>query len=65
MQADIHRLTVFRIAEAEQEEINKLKWIESEKSGFDIGWDHAWWIWTRKHKSNWWRAICASGLKKC
>lgn len=38
---------------AEREEILKLKWIESEKAGQDIGFDRALMIWVRKHRSDW------------
>ncbi|MGA0119889.1 MAG: hypothetical protein ACO3HJ_00375 [Methylophilaceae bacterium] len=38
---------------AEREEILKLKWIESEKAGKDIGFDRALMIWVRKHRSDW------------
>lgn len=38
---------------AEREEILKLKWIESEKAGKDIGFDRALMIWVRKHRGYW------------
>ena len=38
---------------AEREEILKLKWIESEKAGGDIGFEKALMIWVRKHRSDW------------
>lgn len=38
---------------AEREEILKLKWIESEKAGSDIGFEKALIIWVRKHRSDW------------
>jgi hypothetical protein len=38
---------------AEKEEILKLKWIESEKAGKDIGFERALLIWVRKHRSDW------------
>ena len=60
----IEESSLYRILKAEQEEINRLKWIESEKSGYDIGWHHAWFIWTRKYKSAWFRRIYESGKKK-
>jgi hypothetical protein len=37
----------------EREEILKLKWIESEKAGADIGWERAIQIWTDKHRRSW------------
>ncbi|CAN5488028.1 hypothetical protein BH18VER2_BH18VER2_15890 [soil metagenome] len=38
---------------AEREEILKHKWIESEKAGFDIGFEKALLDWIVKHRSNW------------
>ena len=37
----------------ETNEINKHKWIESEKVGRDIGKDKARWSWICHHKNNW------------
>ena len=34
-------------------EIDKHKWIESEKKGRDIGKDKAQWSWICNHKNNW------------
>ena len=41
---------------AEREEILKHKWIESEKVGFDIGFERALLDWIVKHRSNWRKA---------
>ena len=38
---------------AEREEILKLKWIESEKAGSDIGIEKALMTWVRKHRNDW------------
>lgn len=38
---------------AEREEILKHKWIESEKQGRDIGFEHALLDWIRNHRENW------------
>lgn len=35
------------------EEIQKHKWIESEKAGRDIGYDKALLDWLKNHKKNW------------
>lgn len=35
------------------EEILKYKWIESEKAGYDIGYDKAVFDWKVKHRSDW------------
>ena len=37
----------------EREEVLKLKWIESQKHGHDIGYDRAWLVWVRKHQVIW------------
>jgi len=37
----------------ETNEIDKHKWIESEKCGNDIGKDKARWSWIFNHKNNW------------
>lgn len=41
---------------AEREEILKHKWIESEKTGRDIGFERALTDWIVKHRSKWRRA---------
>ena len=41
---------------AEREEILKHKWIESEKAGFDIGFERALLDWIVKYRSNWRKA---------
>ena len=37
----------------EQQEIDKLKWIESEKEGRDIGKNKAVFLWTKHYRKNW------------
>ena len=37
----------------ERAEILRHKWIESEKAGHDIGFEHALLDWIVKHRSNW------------
>ena len=39
--------------QAEREEILKHKWIESEKAGYDIGFEQALTDWIVKHRSKW------------
>ena len=49
---------------AEREEILKHKWIESERLGYDIGFERALLDWIRKHRDSWRaarRAQLASG----
>ena len=38
---------------AEREEILRHKWIESEKAGYDIGFDKAFLDWALKYRSGW------------
>lgn len=41
---------------AEREEILKHKWIESEKAGYDIGFERALLDWIVKHRATWRKA---------
>jgi hypothetical protein len=41
---------------AEREEILKHKWIESEKAGYDIGFERALLDWIVRYRSNWRKA---------
>ncbi len=41
---------------AEREEILRHKWLESEKLGYDIGFERALLDWIVKHRSNWRKA---------
>ncbi len=46
---------------AEREEILKHKWLESERLGYDIGFERALLDWIRKHREGW-RAARRQGL---
>ena len=48
----------------ETNEINKHKWIESEKVGEDIGKDKARWSWVCHHKNNWHTHRLTENLKE-
>ena len=54
--------TLYQSLRLEQEEINKLKWIESEKAGYDIGMDRAIIIWITRYKQKWKQEISQSGI---
>jgi len=41
---------------AEREEILRHKWLESEKAGYDIGFERALLDWIVKHRANWRKA---------
>jgi hypothetical protein len=45
--------TLYREFQAEREEILKHKWIESEKAGYDIGFERALTDWIVRHRSKW------------
>jgi hypothetical protein len=48
--------SLYREFQAEREEILKHKWIESEKAGYDIGFERALTDWILKHRSKWRKA---------
>ncbi len=48
--------SLYREFQAEREEILRHKWLESEKAGFDIGFERALTDWIVKHRSKWRRA---------
>jgi hypothetical protein len=41
----------------EKQEIDKLKWIESEKAGRDIGRNKAVFLWTKNHRTQWLKSL--------
>jgi hypothetical protein len=45
--------TLYKEFQAEREEILKHKWIESEKAGYDIGFERSLTDWIIKHRSKW------------
>jgi hypothetical protein len=45
--------SLYREFQAEREEIMRHKWLESEKAGFDIGFERALTDWIVKHRSKW------------
>ena len=45
--------TLYKEFQAERDEILKHKWIESEKVGYDIGFERALTDWIIKHRSKW------------
>ena len=48
--------SLYREFQAERDEILKHKWLESEKAGFDIGFESALTDWIVKHRSKWRRS---------
>ncbi len=48
----------------EKAEVEKHKWVLSEKCGKDVGWDYAQWNWHMGgHRTGWIRALKASGVQ--
>lgn len=52
----IRHSTLYREFQAEREEILRHKWIESEKAGYDIGFERALTDWIVHHRSKWRRS---------
>jgi hypothetical protein len=52
----VRNSSLYREFQAEREEILKHKWIESEKAGFDIGFERALTDWIMKHRTKWRRS---------
>lgn len=51
----LEHLLLYRERKAEHEAILRHKWLESEKAGYDIGFDLAMVSWQLKHRSRWCR----------
>jgi hypothetical protein len=49
----VRNSSLYREFQAEREEILKHKWIESEKAGYDIGFEQALTDWILRHRSKW------------
>lgn len=49
----LQKSTLYREFLAEREEIMKHKWLESEKAGYDIGFDRALTDWIVKYRVKW------------
>ena len=52
----LHRSTLYREFILEREEILKHKWLESERLGYDIGFERALTDWILKHRGAWRRS---------
>lgn len=59
----LNHSTVYQEFLAEKEEIDKHKWIESQKAGHDIGFDRALTDWIVHHRAGWrrWRKTLRAG----
>lgn len=49
----VQRSSLYQEFLAEREEILRHKWIESEKAGYDIGFERALLDWIRNHRDDW------------
>lgn len=49
----VKKSSLYREFQAEREEILKHKWLESEKAGYDIGFERALTDWIIKHRAKW------------
>jgi len=52
----VRNSSLYREFQAEREEILRHKWLESEKAGRDIGFEHALTDWILKHRRKWRKA---------
>lgn len=46
----VHHSSLFLRWKLMKEEVDRYKWLESEKAGHDIGWDRAWTQWMTSHQ---------------
>jgi len=49
----LQKSSLYREYMAEREEILRHKWLESEKTGLDVGFEQALTEWMLKHRSDW------------
>ena len=49
----VRKSSLYREYQAEREEILRHKWIESEKAGYDIGFERALTDWIMNYRANW------------
>ena len=57
----VKRSSLYQEFLAEREEILKHKWLESERLGYDIGFERALLDWIRKHRDGWRESRRGSG----
>ena len=54
---------LYRAFQAQCDEVDRHKWIESEKVGHDVGWEFALVDWVLKHRAGW-RARQSKGVRE-
>jgi hypothetical protein len=52
----VRRSSLYQEYQAEREEIMRHKWLESEKAGYDIGFERALTDWIMRHRAKWRKA---------
>ena len=57
----VRNSSLYREFQAEREEILKHKWLESQKVGYDIGFERALTDWIVNHRAKWRRARHSAG----
>lgn len=50
---DLEKSLLYKFCQAEKQEILRHKWLESEKVGYDIGYNKAVLSWVWNHKRDW------------
>lgn len=58
----IEKSKLFKLWELEKTEIDKLKWLESERLGKDCGYYFAVWEWSMRFRETWLSGIRVSGI---
>ena len=57
MKKEFYHSKYYQFLQQEIQEIDKLKWIESEKKGRDIGRNKAVFLWYKNHRSLWLKGL--------
>ena len=60
---ETNNFTAEELIRSQRDEIEKYRWIESERAGRDIGWERASEEWKQKYYSTWKRNVRQSGLE--
>ena len=53
---------LFKFHELEKKEIEKIRWLESEKEGSDIGEFRTNWVWWAYYRNSWVKGLRQSGI---